>query len=61
MDALTLRLSGVMVMVRFLYHWHIRALAGRERVTSVCLEGTIIPGDCHAVPLNPLDFTSIIK
>ncbi len=49
MDAVTGRLSGVLVKV-WIYQCHIRASAGRETVMRVCLDVMISPGICSVLP-----------
>ncbi len=51
MDAVTGRLSGVLVNMEVcIYQCHIRASAGRDGVMSVGLDLMISPGVCTAVP-----------
>ncbi len=51
MDAVTGSRCGVLVkVVLCIYQCHIRASAGKDEVTSVCLDLMISPGACAALP-----------
>ncbi len=50
MDAVTGRLSGVEIIMVWIYQCHIRASAGKDGVMSVCLDVMISPGVCSALP-----------
>ncbi len=49
MDAVTGRLSGVEMIMVWIYQCHIRASSEREKVMSVCLDIMISPGVCSVL------------